>query len=291
MSNQLYFDERRLSEGDFYTLDGEIRVNGGKLLDIEEWIGRGGNASVYKGLYRVSGDVCAVKFLMNTGRLNTKRFAREAKLLKRLQGKHVTNYHGFGRVSAIHHRTERRGRFSFIAMDLADRNLSDMIRDEGGSIPYDKYASQFRGLAGALANLHRDFKALHRDIKPENILIVRERWLLGDYGLCTFINPDEEDLTPDEGNVGPKFWLSPEAHNHRLGRGDEICEASDVFQMAALFWYVATGRHPTGVVTEQDWKGPAKLFPLLHESLHHDYKKRPRDGGEFFAMLEDVLDK
>ena len=137
-------------------------------------------------------------------------------------------------------------------MELADCNLQDVIREEG-ALNYERYAGQFRGLAGALASLHEH--AVHRDIKPENILIVGERWLLSDYGLCTFVNPDEEDLTPEGQNVGPKFWLSPEAHNRRLGCEDEINAASDVFQLAAIFWYVATGRRPSGILTEDDWTG------------------------------------
>ena len=146
---------------------------------------------------------------------------------------------------------------------------------------------QFRGLAGALASLHDH--AVHRDIKPENILVVGERWLLSDYGLCTFVDVEEEDLTAEEQKVGPTFWLSPEAHNRRLGHGDEINETSDVFQLAAIFWYVATGRYPSGILTKSDWTGPEKLFRLLHRSLFHDRAKRPQNGHEFFTGLEEAL--
>ena len=158
-----------------------------------------------------------------------------------------------------------------------------------GPISYEQYAGQFRGLAGALADIHK--LAVHRDIKPENILIVGERWLLSDYGLCTFVNRQEEDLTLEGQNVGPKFWLSPEAHNRRLGCGDRINAASDVFQLAAIFWYVATGRHPSGIVTENDWPGPKKLFDVLCKSLFHDCKNRPQNGGEFFSVLSDALNE
>ena len=174
-------------------------------------------------------------------------------------------------------------------MELAERNLQDVLRDEAAPLSYEQYAGQFRGLAGALATLHSF--AVHRDIKPENILVAGERWLLSDYGLCTFVNPKEEDLTPvgEVRNIGPKFWLSPEAHNRRLGCGDQINAASDVFQLAAIFWYVATGRHPSGIVTENDWTGPEKLFDVLHKSLFHDCSKRPQNGGEFFTVLADAL--
>ena len=286
MISQLYFDPAHFRRGNFFRLKSEIRTEEGDPYEIEDWIGRGGNATVFSGRQRNTGEECAIKFLMNTGWRNTKRFLREVKLLKAMHGDHLTRYHGTGRVTVRHNKASRDKQLPFVAMELADGNLQDVMREEG-ALSYERYAGQFRGLAGALASLHE--RAVHRDIKPENILVAGERWLLSDYGLCTFVNPGEEDLTPEGQNVGPKFWLSPEAHNRRLGCNDEIDEASDVFQMAAIFWYVVTGRQPVGIVTEDDWTGPQKLFHLLHRSLYHDFAKRPQNGDEFLTDLEDAL--
>lgn len=289
MTNLLYFDSKDLHQRNFFILKSEIETEEGHSYEIENWIGRGGNAAVFRGRQRATGEECAIKFLMNTSRRNAKRFLREVKLLKVMQGDHITSYYGTGQVTVKpvrHNKSSRDNQLPFIAMELADCNLQDVMREEG-ALDYDRYAGQFRGLAGALADLHEH--AVHRDIKPENILIVGERWLLSDYGLCTFVNPGEEDLTPEGQNVGPKFWLSPEAHNRRLGHEGKINAASDVFQLAAVFWYVATGRHPSGILTKCDWTGPDKLFRLLHRSLFHDGTKRPQDGHEFFADLEEAL--
>ena len=289
MTNQLYFDSQELRKGNFFILNGDIRTEEGSLYELEDWIGRGGNSSVFKARHRITGDECAIKFLMNMSWRNAKRFLREVRLLKWMRGDHVTRYHGTGHVKVRHCRTKRNSTLPFFVMELADCNLQEMMRSDQGPMSYEQYAGQFRGLAGALASLHDKAEAVHRDIKPENILVVGERWLLSDYGLCTLVNPEEEDLTPEAGNVGPKFWLSPEAHNRRLGCGDEICAASDVFQLAGIFWYVVTGRHPCGIVTREDWTGPEKLFHCLHRSLYHDLSKRPQNGGAFFTELEDAL--
>ena len=270
-----------------FKLKSEIRTDEGHSYDLEDWIGRGGNAAVFRGRQRTTGEECAIKLLMHTGWRNAKRFLREAKLLKAMQGEHITRYYGTGRVTVRRSKSPQDEQLPFIAMELADCTLQDVMHEEG-ALGYERYAGQFRGLAGALATLHKH-AAVHRDIKPENILVVGERWLLSDYGLCAFVNPDEEDLTSEGQNVGPKFWLSPEARNRRLGHGDEINAASDVFQLAAVFWYVVTGRHPSGILTEDDWTGPEKLFRLLHRSLFHDGTKRPQDGGEFFTDLEEAL--
>ena len=289
MINQLYFDLDELRKGIFFILKEGIRSQEGNSYELEEWIDRGGNATVFKARQRNTGDEVAIKFLMNTSQRSTKRFLREIKLLQSLRGDHVTRYHGVGRVEVRNSKTDKDRRLPFVVMELADRNLDQMMRGEDGPVPYEQYAGQFRGLAGALASLHEEAEAVHRDIKPENILVVGERWLLSDYVLCTFVNREGADLTPERVNVGPKYWLSPEAHNRRLGCEDVICAASDVFQLAAVFWYVATGRQPSGVVTRDDWTGPDKLFNCLYRSLYHDLTKRPQNGVVFVTKLEDAL--
>ncbi len=251
MTNQIFFEPGELRRGNFFRFDTNLRSEDGTSFELEEWIGRGGNASVFRCRERGSGQERAVKFLLQPGYRSTKRFLREVKLLQSITGDHITTYHGDGRIKTTRNSDSKIVNIPFVIMELADCNLQDLMRSTDQPISYEQYAGQFRGLAKALATLHA--KAVHRDIKPENILITGERWLLSDYGLCTFVTPGEEDLTPEGQNVGPKFWLSPEAHNRRLGCGDAINAASDVFQLASIFWYVATGRHPSGIVVEEDW--------------------------------------
>jgi serine/threonine-protein kinase len=284
MVNQLFFDPQELAKGKFFGVDGKIETDEGRSYELEDWIDRGGNASVYRCRESGTGEVFAIKFLMNDNLRNVKRFLREVKLLKQLGSEHVIQYRGAGRVKVTNHKRER---IPFLVMELADCNLQKMMQQEGRPLDYARYAGQFRGLAQALSLLHE--VAVHRDIKPENILVVGERWLLSDYGLCSYVAGEAEDLTRDGQNLGPKYWLSPEAHNRRLGCGDTICAASDVYQLASIYWYVATGRQPCGIVTESDWNGPDKLFSLLQRSLFHDRTKRPQNGGEFFHDLETAL--
>ena len=289
MVSKLYFDPDQLRQGSYFNLDSEIRTEEGHSYELEDWIGRGGNAAVFQCRHRVTGEEHAIKFLMNTRMTSTKRFLREIKLLKSMHGSdHIARYYGSGRVRAVRKKGTRNIHLPFIVMELADRNLQDVMHEEG-PLSYERYAGQFRGLAEALAILHR--LAVHRDIKPENILVAGERWLLSDYGLCTFVSRQEDDLTSEGQNIGPKFWLSPEAHNRRLGGRDQINAASDVFQLAAIFWYAATGRHPSGIVTENDWTGHEKLFDVLHKSLFHDYTRRPQNGTEFSMDLTEALNR
>ena len=77
--------------------------------------------------------------------------------------------------------------------------------------------------------------------------------------------------------------------NHRIGNGDEITKASDVFQLAAVFWFTATKRNPTGIVKANDWPGPHKIYEVLESALSHDPQSRPQDGREFHERIEGAL--
>ena len=177
----------------------------------------------------------------------------------------------------------------FVIMPRAELNLAGLVNREHKDISFDRIAGQFRGLSEALAVLHE--RALHRDIKPENILIRGETWILSDFGLCKFLDPDENgpDVTMENEKIGPVFWMSPESMNRALGRGDEITQASDVFQLASVFWFAATKRHPTGIVKAGDWPGPPKVFEVLKSALSHDPQYRPKDGHEFHKRIEEAL--
>ena len=173
-------------------------------------------------------------------------------------------------------------------MDLADCNLTKKMQNKHVKVPYEEYAGQFRGLANALSRLH-NIGVVHRDIKPENILVVGDRLILSDFGLCSKVRREEKDITQQNRNVGPKFWLSPEAHNQRIGCNDRIRMSSDVFQLAAIFWYIVTGRHPSGIVSKRDWSGTDELFECLQHSLYHDHRRRPKDGVVFLKKIESAL--
>ena len=108
MSSHIYFDEAALSRGNFFDLNSEISTEEGNSYELEEWLGRGGNAAVFLGRQRVTGEECAIKFLMNTGLKSQKRFVREIRLLSLIHGDHITRYHGAGHVTVTHNKRRPR---------------------------------------------------------------------------------------------------------------------------------------------------------------------------------------
>ncbi|MGV3553957.1 MAG: serine/threonine-protein kinase [Croceibacterium sp.] len=281
---QIFFDDEQLRKGDYVNVS-EILSGSSAQYELGEWIARGGNAAVYACRDRATGAEYAVKFLMNSGWRVARRFIREARLMKALAHEHVISLVDDGQAPI----QGKSGRLPFIIMERADGNLHQAMCEEGHRYAPEVYIAQFRGLAQALAEMHRH--AVHRDIKPENILIFGDRWTLADYGLCRFVDGRDGDISGDRFVQGPRFWLSPESQNRRLGNADEIAPASDVYQLAAVFWFIVTGRHPSGILTRDDWTGPEWLFDPVFVSLQHDMRRRPQNGNELVASFEEALAK
>lgn len=257
-------------------------------IDSDYALGSGGNAIVYGCKNIGSGESCAIKIQIDTRSPRLQRFKREERLLFSLHHEQLMPSVGHGEIKLESEQFGKR-KHPFIIMPLAESNLFDFVKNERENLSFDQIAGQFRGLSEALAVLHEH--AIHRDIKPENILIRGETWMLSDFGLCRFIDPEENgaDVTMDNEKIGPVFWMSPESMNRSLGRGDEITKASDVFQLASVFWFSATGRHPTGIVRETDWHGPSSVFKVLESALSHDPSQRPADGKAFHEQIATAL--
>jgi len=220
---------------------------GGKITVVEETIAAnytkytigerlacGGNGVVHACSDNNSGEEFAIKFQLMTDQFRLKRFKRETELTSKLQHNHLIQWIAHGEVDGV--RKRKTIKIPFLIMELADRNLFDEINKNKAFIPYETYIAQFKGIAEALGMIHN--YAVHRDIKPHNILISGERWVLSDYGLCNFLTNKEDNLTPDWQVIGPRYWMSPEANNKAVGHECNIQKASDVYQLAAVFWYV-----------------------------------------------------
>ena len=132
--------------------------------------------------------------------------------------------------------------------------------------------------------------AIHRDLKLENILIVGDRWVIGDFGLCSFLDENHEDLTRINEKVGPKYWMSPEAINRLYDKSIEIVPASDVFQMSAIFWFVVNSKYPLGILTSKDWRSEdSDICNALLLGLQHNTEERIQCGADLHKKIESIV--
>lgn len=285
----LYLDHSRHSYA--FTVEESFGTDAGRTFELGDRIKCGGNAVVHKCADSSTGVEYAVKFQLRSNSESVARFKKEQNLMRVLHHEHVVQFVGSGAVDANRRvrRKHLKSEIPFLVMELAEQSLFDRYKSSGWKIPYESYIAQFRGLSRALAELHKS--AIHRDIKPHNILVKGETWLLSDYGLCCFLEENGPDLTQIDKPIGPRYWMSPEAVNRVIGRDSEITTASDVFQLAAVFWLIVNRRHPTGILSRKDWIGPENLFDPLFRALQHDPSRRPVTGATFAEEIAEAIAK
>ena len=265
---------------------------------LDNYLGQGGNGVVCLGANQATGENVAIKFLTNDYGNRKDRFEREIEVLKsNAKAKNETqgliSYIDAGTcvMSSKASKFKKTANIPFVIMEFGGKKLSEFIKEKH-PLDYESYAGQFLSLASGLKHLHSR-KIVHRDIKPDNILALGGTWALADFGLCSAPEQiTDNDITRDGENLGPRFWLSPEESNRSIDHSIKPSYASDVFQLAAVFWFVINKTIPVGIVDKNDWKSPdIKFRDLLLRSLQHESSKRPQDGNEFFKELERIIEQ
>ncbi|WP_406274484.1 PQQ-binding-like beta-propeller repeat protein [Streptomyces sp. NBC_00191] len=134
-------------------------------------------------------------------------------------------------------------------------------------------------LCAALAQLH-DSDVVHRDLKPSNIMITADGPKVIDFGIARAIGDDR--LTRTGAAAGTPAYMSPEQ-----ATGQEHTSVGDVFALAGVLTYAATGHGPFGSgqpadllyrvrYAEADLTGlPQPLIPVLTRCLSKNPADRP----------------
>ncbi|MFF2010736.1 protein kinase [Streptomyces sp. NPDC058195] len=150
---------------------------------------------------------------------------------------------------------------------------------EYGPFPAEAVAALGAGLAEGLKAIHA-CGVVHRDLKPGNVLLANDGPRVIDFGIARAL--DETSELTRSGVIGTPAYMSPEQI-----RGEEAGPASDVFCLAAVLAYTATGEAPFGsgrkeavmyrvVHEEPDLSGvPADLVPVVAAGLAKAPGDRP----------------
>ncbi|MEU4726920.1 PQQ-binding-like beta-propeller repeat protein [Streptomyces sp. NPDC023588] len=134
-------------------------------------------------------------------------------------------------------------------------------------------------LCAALAQLHAS-DVVHRDLKPSNIMITADGPKVIDFGIARALG--DEHLTRTGTAAGTPAFMSPEQ-----ATGQEHTSAGDVFALAGVLTYAATGHGPFGAgrhadllyrvrYANPDLTGvPPALLPALTRCLSKNPADRP----------------
>jgi hypothetical protein len=205
----------------------------GERYRLDELIGRGGMASVWRATDTVLGRPVAVKRLhpgLIADEEHAERFRREALLVARLSHSNL--------VRLLDRGEDADG--PYLVMELVDgENLKSLVRREG-ALPPDEAVRICVEVGRALAYAHAQ-GVVHRDIKAQNVLLTPDGGVkLTDFGIARLMEADgEPGLTRTDMLVGSADYLSPEQAD-----GRPVDARTDVYSLGIVLYECLTGRLP-----------------------------------------------
>jgi Tol biopolymer transport system component len=225
------------------------------------------------------------------------RFQREAEVLGRLNHPNIAQIHGL----------ERRGGTTALVMEFVEGpTLADHIAQ--GAIPVDDALAIAKQIAEALGAAHEQ-GIVHRDLKPANIKVRPDGTVkVLDFGLAKAMEPagavppgvtqsptiTTPAMTQAGVLLGTAAYMSPEQ-----ARGKPVDKRADIWAFGVVLYEMVTGRRlfrgedmtETLASVVKDPldvnSAPPKMRRLLSRCLEKDPKKRLRDIGDAWDLVEE----
>ena len=204
------------------------------LLDryaLDEVIGTGGAASVYRAVDRTLDRVVAVK-LLDDGVARTAdpqgrdRFLHEATAAAHFQHPNLVTVYDAG---------EDDGDLFLVMEYVEGRTLADVIAEQA-PLPVDEATSIATQMLRGLAAVHAH-GTIHRDVKPANVLVGDDgRVRLTDFGIAKRLDHLDAAITSFGSFVGTPWYLAPEQVT-----GATLSPATDVYQVGLVLHEMLTG--------------------------------------------------
>lgn len=248
---------------------------------LEDVLGLGGFACVYRAHHDVLGTSVAIKILSRALALDveaTRRFVREAQSASRITHPNVVRVLGFGKLPD--------GR-AYQVMELVEGPTLEAHLAQRGRLPAAETLAILEGVAAALDAAHAA-GIVHRDLKPANVLLDpapdgRLVPRLSDFGIAKALEGDDTNhhLTRTGTTLGTPSYMSPE---QALGR--EVGPASDVYSFGVVAFELLAGVRPFEgespfatmmMHVQAPVPAPSSVFPAL--------------GAQFDAAVRAMLAK
>jgi eukaryotic-like serine/threonine-protein kinase len=273
----------------------EIEVWGDRY-QLQDPIGHGGMATIYRGRDLHMDRVVAIKVLHEVYNTNPKfvtRFQREAKAASALHHPNIVQVYDYGQTDDNY----------YIVMELVEgTDLRRYLRSRR-VLDVDRAIIIAHDVALGLGAAHRR-GIVHRDVKPQNILVGRDGSIkLTDFGIVSVyqgINP--ERLTTTGMTLGTVQYYSPEQ-----AQGEIVSPAADVYGVGIVMYEMLTGRppfdgdSPVAVAWQHVQNAPispsqfnpaipAALEEIILRCLEKVPEMRFRDGSHLARALEMLGD-
>ena len=203
----------------------------GKILSqrykIEESVGRGGMAEVYKAWDQQRATYLALKVLrqdLAQDLIFLRRFRREASTLERLQHPNIVRFYGIDQEATL----------VFMLMDFIQGTTLQtlLFSNAGHALGESLVVSVVRAMCSSLHYAHQ-MGMVHCDIKPGNIMIDESgKVLLTDFGIARMTDAATSTMV----GFGTPAYMAPE-----LVMGNDPTPQSDIYSLGIVLYEMITG--------------------------------------------------
>ena len=265
----------------------------GDRYELQEPIGRGGMATIYRAVDLRMGRPVAIKILREVYSSDPKfvtRFQREARAASLLQHPNIVQVFDYGQS----------GESYYIVMEFVEGTDLRHYLKRNGRLSNERAVVIAHDVALGLGAAHKR-GIVHRDVKPQNIMLNDDDLVkLTDFGIASvYKDVGAERLTTTGMTLGTVQYYAPEQ-----AQGEVVTPAADVYSLGIVMYEMLAGRPPfdgdTPVAVAmshiQDLPDPPSRYnpaiaPALEQivlrCLEKDPRDRYRDGDSLAYALEN----
>ncbi len=266
----------------------------GKRLDgryqLQEIIGIGGMAVVYKAYDNVEDRIVAVKILKDEYLTNEdflRRFKNESRAISLLQHPNIVKVYDVSFGDLI----------QYIVMEYIDGITLKEYIEQNGSIVWKNAVYFTVQILRALQHAH-DKGIIHRDVKPQNIMLLSDGTIkVTDFGIARFARTETQTITDKA--IGSVHYISPEQ-----ARGEPTDEKADIYSVGVILYEMLTGQLPfeadsavsvaimqlqskPQLPTSINPSIPKGLEQITMHAMQKDPEKRYHSAAEMLKDIED----
>ncbi len=206
----------------------------GKRLDgryeIQEILGVGGMAVVYKAYDNIENKIVAIKILKEEYTGNDeflRRFINESKAIAVLSHPNVVKVFDVSFGDLI----------QYIVMEYIDGITLKEYIEQSGPLSWNEAVHLTLQILRGLQHAH-DKGVVHRDIKPQNIMLLPDGVIkVTDFGIARFARSEQETITDKA--IGSVHYISPEQ-----AKGEKTDEKADIYSVGVMLYEMLTGKLP-----------------------------------------------
>ncbi|MEO0602080.1 MAG: serine/threonine-protein kinase, partial [Myxococcota bacterium] len=203
---------------------------------VEEVLGVGGMATVWRVRHNDLGSVHALKLLHNRSASVRERLVQEGRVQAVLKHPNL--------VAVTDLVTLETGDPGLILEYVPGPSLADLL--DASPLTLEQIDTLARGILDGVAEAHRS-GLVHRDLKPANILLEPSpgTWVpkVTDFGIAKVLAEDERDpgfRTRSGMGMGTPYYMAPE----QILDARNVGPAADVFALGVILYELATHQRP-----------------------------------------------